>query len=196
MRRAVLIRAGFVSAALPAGGAIALAAPGDISIVSLSSGGAQGAQPVEGAAVSADGSAVAFTSAADLTGVPTGAVVQLDVRDRVAGATRLASASAAGRPANGAVDGEDVGNIQFAVSGDGRYVVFASTATNLTPADTDSGTDVFRKDLATGEVALVSVASGGQKAGAAVFGDPDVSFGGGRVSFGTGLATKGPSRIN
>ena len=100
---------------------------------------------------------------------------------------RIASTSAAGQAANAAVDAEDVGNVQFAISGNGRYVVFASTrAPTSTPADTDAGKDVFRKDLQTGAVALVSVNSAGQKANAAVFGDPDVSYDGGAISFGSG----------
>jgi len=54
---------------------------------------------------------------------------------------------------------------------------------------TDAGTDVFRKDLVTGAVTLVSVDSAGQKANAAVGGDPDVSYTGDVVAFTSGLAT-------
>jgi Tol biopolymer transport system component len=168
---------------------VAVAAPGDVALVSVSSGGAQGATAADASAVSADGRFVAFTSSSALTATPTGGVVQLYVRDRVAGTTVLASASAAGAAANAAVDAEDVGNVQFSIAGNGRYVVFASAATNLTPADADAGKDVYRKDLQTGEVALVSVNSAGQKANAAVFGDPDVSYDGRRISFGSGAAT-------
>lgn len=183
LRTALLCALAVTAAAGPAA-----AVPGDVSLVSLSSGGAPGAQPAEASAVSADGRHVAFTSLAQLTGTPV-AVVQLYVRDRVAGTTVLASSSAAGAAADGAVDVEDVGNVQFAISGNGRYVVFASTATNLTPADTDNAKDVFRKDLQTGAVDLLSVSSGGQKANAAAFGDPDVSYDGRRASFGSGAAT-------
>jgi Tol biopolymer transport system component len=175
--------------ALAAGAALAVAAPGDLTLISVSSGGAQGPTGVDAAAVSADGRAVAFASASPLTAAPTGGNVQLYVRNRAAGTTALASSNAAGQAANAAVDAQDVGNAQFAISGSGRYVVFASDATNLTPADTDAGKDVFRKDLQTGAVALVSVNSAGQKANAAVFGDPDVSYDGRRVSFGSGAAT-------
>ncbi len=172
------------------GGAFALAAPGDLSLVSVSSAGALGvASPAEAGAVSADGRYVAFTSAADLTTTPTGGKVQLYVRDRTAGTTALASASSTGAAANADVDAHDVGNIQFSISGDGRYVVFASTATTLTPADTDAAQDVYRKDMTTGVVALVSVNATGTKANAAVAGDPNVSSDGNRVSFGSGTAT-------
>ena len=176
-----------MAAAVLAG--VALGAPGDLSVASLGSAGASGATAVEAGVVSADGRFVAFTSASDLAGVPVGAVRQLYVRDRVAGTTKLASASAAGAAANAAVDAEDVANLQFAISADGRYVVFAAAATNLTPSDTDAGKDVYRKDMTTGAVTLVSVSSAGVKANAAVAGDPDVSADGSRVSFGTGDAT-------
>ena len=96
----------------------------------------------------------------------TGPSPQLFVRDRVAGTTTLASSNAAGAAANGAVETEDVGNVLFAISGSGRYVVFTSTATNLSPQDTDANLDVFRKDLVTGAVDLISVNSAGQKANA------------------------------
>jgi WD40-like Beta Propeller Repeat len=187
----VTVRRSALLAALAAFGAagLALGAPGDLSLVSVSSTGTQGNQPAEASAVSADGRFVAFTSAADLAGAATGGNAQLYVRDRVAGTTALASSSAAGQPANAAVDAEDVGNVQFSISGNGRYAVFASTAANLTPADTDANKDVFRKDLQTGAVVLVSVNSAGQKASAGVFGDPDISYDGRRVSFGSGAAT-------
>jgi Tol biopolymer transport system component len=43
------------------------------------------------------------------------------------------------------------------LSSDGRYVVFASTASNLVPGDTDGEPDVFRHDRLTGRTQLVSV---------------------------------------
>ena len=190
MTRARTARAGLLAAtALVVGGSVALAAPGDLSLVSVSSGGTQGTTAAEASAVSADGRFVAFTSASALTATPANTKVQLFVRDRTTGTTVLASSSAAGAAADGDVDSQDVGNVQFSISGDGRYVVFASTAANLTPADTDALKDVFRKDLTTGAVTLVSVNSAGAKANAAVFGDPDVSGDGNRVSFGSGTAT-------
>ncbi|HTI32559.1 MAG TPA: hypothetical protein VL422_02715, partial [Miltoncostaea sp.] len=187
-RRRIALAALAVSAGAAAAG-IAIAAPGDVSVASVSEAGTLGTTPVEAAAVSADGRYVAFTSAADLTSVGTGGRRQLYVRDRAAGTTRLASASAAGQPSDADVDAEDVGNVQFAISADGRYVVFAAAATNLTAADTDAAKDVYRKDMASGAVTLVSVNSAGVKANAAVAGDPDVSADGTRVAFGTGAAT-------
>ncbi|MGD9694312.1 MAG: hypothetical protein AB7V42_01470 [Thermoleophilia bacterium] len=188
MKRTSILAGGLAVAAVLA--AAASAAPGDTTVLSLDQNGQQKPAAVEAAVASANGRFVAFASAGEFTGTSTGGKTQIFVRDRQSGTTVLASSNSAGSPANDNVDGDDgVGNIQFAVSGDGRYVVFASTATNLTGADTDAGKDVFRKDLATGEVTLVSANSAGQKANAGVLGDPDVSYDGTRVAFGSGQAT-------
>lgn len=57
-----------------------------------------------------------------------------------------------------ASDGEQAngGSISFDISGNGRYVVFSSDATNLVPGDTNGERDVFVKDMRTGGVTLVN----------------------------------------
>jgi hypothetical protein len=50
------------------------------------------------------------------------------------------------------------------MSTDGRYVVFASFASNLVPFDTNLRYDVFLRDLQTGQTTRVSVASDGAQA--------------------------------
>lgn len=47
------------------------------------------------------------------------------------------------------------------ISGDGHYAVFTSKASNLVLGDTNGVSDIFRKDLLTGEIVRVSVGSGG-----------------------------------
>ena len=47
------------------------------------------------------------------------------------------------------------------ISPDGRYLVFESRATDLVPNDVNNRADIFRKDLRTGEITLVSVDSNG-----------------------------------
>ncbi len=47
------------------------------------------------------------------------------------------------------------------ISGDGRYVVFDSTATNLVDQPVYTGRDVYRHDLHTGTTELVTVALNG-----------------------------------
>ncbi len=175
---------GLLCAGAPAGAVVA-----DPLVVSLRDDGGNAALDATGPAVSADGRYVAFVSTEALTGTSTGGVRQLYVRDRVAGRTILASASATGQVANADVDASGT-EARYAISGDGRFVVYASTATNLSTLDTDGGQrDVFRKELSTGAVAVVSRAATGEAANAGVTGDPDISYDGSRVAYETGAAT-------
>jgi hypothetical protein len=73
------------------------------------------------------------------------------VRDLVAGTNRLVSVSTNGI---GDANGWSTDPI---ISGNGRYVVFASWANNLVNKDTNAGADVFLSDLQTGTTELVSV---------------------------------------
>jgi Tol biopolymer transport system component len=50
------------------------------------------------------------------------------------------------------------------ISDNGRYVAFESNATDLVDCDTNNATDVFAKDLVTGAIERVSVASNGAQA--------------------------------
>ena len=73
-----------------------------------------------------------------------------------------------------------------ALSGDGRFVAFWSTATNLSSADGDTIADLYRRDLAKDRIVLVSRASGanGAKAAAASFhAGPSISADGRRIAF-------------
>jgi Tol biopolymer transport system component len=55
-----------------------------------------------------------------------------------------------------------------AISSDGRYVAFVSTATNLVRDDTNAAEDVFVHDMKTGRTTVVSVASDGTLGNAGV----------------------------
>jgi hypothetical protein len=46
------------------------------------------------------------------------------------------------------------------ISAEGRYVAFSSGSTNLTASDTNSATDIFTRDRATGQTTRVSVSTG------------------------------------
>jgi uncharacterized repeat protein (TIGR01451 family) len=109
-------------------------------------------------AITGDGRFVAFQSdAVNFTTQPqTGNFADVFVRDRVAGTTELASPRA-GTPegeANGQSQGPDI-------SPNGRFVSFASFATDLTdPADTDELLqDAFVRDRQLGTTEMVSVSS-------------------------------------
>jgi hypothetical protein len=72
------------------------------------------------------------------------------------GDLRLATASATGVASNGE-------SLMPSVSPDGTMVAFFSTATNLHPADSDPGPDVYVKNVRTGDVILASRAANGAK---------------------------------
>jgi hypothetical protein len=54
-------------------------------------------------------------------------------------------------------------SIEPVISADGRYVAFTSFASNLVAGDSDPNSDVFRKDLVTGEIACCSTTSTGDQ---------------------------------
>lgn len=106
-------------------------------------------------AISADGRAVAFTSAsAALAPGDANGQVDVFVHDRATGATVRASAAPAGAIGNGA-SGEP------ALSADGRTAAFSSTASDLVPGDGNGARDVFVRDLASGALVLASAGLGG-----------------------------------
>lgn len=96
------------------------------------------------------------------------------VYDRVRRTTVLVSHANDGRSADGA-------SSDPAISANGRYVAFASRATNLSRNDDDDASDVYLADLRRGTIELVSIGSAGK--GDADSGAPDVSDDGTRVAF-------------
>jgi Tol biopolymer transport system component len=150
--------------------------------------GAAGAQSGEGSgsdgdvAISGDGRFVAFTSFDDsLVPVNTNGLNNVFLRDREAGVTGLVSVPSAGGAANGA-------SFDPSISDSGRYVAFASRATNLVPGDTNGRTDVFVRDRRPGGgTTRVSLASNGAQ-GNDDSSDPSLSADGRFVAFAS-LAT-------
>ncbi|WP_413612271.1 hypothetical protein [Bdellovibrio sp. HCB-110] len=119
--------------------------------------------------ISGDGRYVAFYSAAtNLVVGDTNGSSDIFVHDRQTGLTTRVSVDSSGVQANSGSDGASI-------SGDGRYISFSSSATNLIAGDTNGKEDIFVHDRQTGQTTLVSVASGG------VQGDDD-SFGTSRIS--------------
>ncbi|MGD9905948.1 MAG: IPT/TIG domain-containing protein, partial [Vicinamibacterales bacterium] len=76
------------------------------------------------------------------------------VHDRVSGDTTRVSVATGGAEADGAF-----GSRGPAISGDGRWVVFDSDATNLVVDDTNGASDVFLHDRSTGRTRRVSLSS-------------------------------------
>jgi Tol biopolymer transport system component len=127
---------------------------------STSSSGQQANSYSWGPMISADGRYVAFTSdASNLVAGDTNGQWDTFVHDRQTGKTERVSVNSAGRQA---VGGYSAGQFYAAaISADGRYVAFSSTATNLVPGDTNGALDVFVRDRQTGQTERASVNSSG-----------------------------------
>ena len=107
-------------------------------------------------AVSAGGRYVVFHSdAANLVSRDTNGAFDIFVRDRVLHTTRRVSVGATGQQA----DAESLG--PAVISGNGRYVAFASLADNLVAGDANGITDVFIRDLSLRTTFIGSLASDG-----------------------------------
>jgi uncharacterized repeat protein (TIGR01451 family) len=89
--------------------------------------------------------------------------------------TRVSLTSTGAQSKGGASDAPSV-------SSNGRYVAFASTATNLVPGDTNAASDVFVRDTVSGTTTLVSVGAGGVPANGASD-QPSISGDGRYVAF-------------
>lgn len=113
---------------------------GAVRLASISDGGAQADANARDARISGNGRFVVFSSAATnlAEGMPAG-IAQVYVRDLQLERTVLISRSAAG--AAGHLDA-----LQPDISADGRYVVFASAAGNLTVGDFNGRSDIFLYD--------------------------------------------------
>ncbi|MBI4200733.1 MAG: PD40 domain-containing protein, partial [Chloroflexi bacterium] len=98
------------------------------------------------------------------------------VRDRQTGETTRVSVSSAG------IQGNQGSNFPGAISADGRFVAFHSTATNLAAVDTNDRSDVFVHDRQTGETTMVSVSTAGVQ-GNTTSNSPSISADGRFVAF-------------
>ncbi len=111
--------------------------------------------------ISADGRIVAFSSCSTNLGpTDTNGFVDIYAKDLQTGAVTLVSFGAISGPAVQT----NTSSQNARISGDGRFVVFDTGANNLagicgnppSPCDTNFAQDVFRKDIQTGTLALVS----------------------------------------
>jgi hypothetical protein len=148
--------------------------------VSSDDSAVQGNGKSESPHISGDGRYVAFVSKATsfFSGDTNGSMDVL-VRDLSAGAIGLVSApSAAVHRGCGGLGWSE----RPSISGDGRYVAFASSAGNLVPGDTNWSSDVFVKDLISGITTRVSTDSSGVQGNDSSW-YPDISGDGRYVAF-------------
>ncbi|MDB6112114.1 MAG: hypothetical protein JWR69_3864 [Pedosphaera sp.] len=128
--------------------------------------------------VSANGRFVAFASEAEnLVANDTNLRRDVFVRDLLIGTNLLVSINT-----NGNASGDGV-STDPAISGDGRYVAFTSSAGNLVMGDTNKTQDVFVRDLQTAATLLVSANTTGTGAGNGASYSPVISANGRYVLF-------------
>lgn len=127
--------------------------------VSVASDGSQAlgetSAPLAAPALSADGRFVAFHSGAwNLVGADANATEDIFVHDCEAGITQRASVSSSGSEAN-------AWSRFPAISHDGRYVAFASAASNLVCCDSNARSDIFLYDRQAGRTERLSLHTDG-----------------------------------
>ena len=129
--------------------------------ISVANDGVQGNRGSGGARISADGRFVAFHSDADnLVPGDTNGKRDVFVRDRLSATTERISIGDDGAQGNG-------DSSWASMSGDGRFVAFESSASNLVPGDINNAADIFVRDRLTNRTVRVSVASDGVQGNAA-----------------------------
>ncbi len=165
-----------VTGTLPSGDLAARGAEASSTAVSSILRIGRGDADVTALSLSRDGTLLAFATAA--SGLVTGDDNQLSdifVYNATTGQVNLVSVTGNGKPANGA-------SVAPALAGEGRYVAFASQASDLVLDDSNQRWDIFVRDLVSGETSRVSVASDGSQANGDSF-NPAISGDGRYVVF-------------
>ncbi|MGB7921663.1 MAG: Calx-beta domain-containing protein [Pyrinomonadaceae bacterium] len=128
--------------------------------------------------VSDDGRYIAFeSSASNLVTLPDTQDLDVFVRDIVAGTTIVASV-------NSTATATATGNcFNTAISADGRYVTFDTSATNVVANDTNNSSDVFVRDIFAATPELVSINNAGTASGNSGSANAVISSNGRYVAF-------------
>lgn len=155
---------------------------GETELISVSSDGKGVSGDATYPSISGDGRYVSFHSYANnLVTTDTNRFLDVFVHDRQTGETTIVSSAPDGAPGNGYYSWHS------AISGDGRYIAFASSSSNLVPNDTnDIGcgdcTDIFVYDRQMGQTTRVSMASDGTEANSASA-EAEISYSGRYIVF-------------
>ena len=191
----------------------AASAVGDTTLVSVSTSGTQGDSISTTSSISSDGRYVAFESrATNLVSGDTNNATDIFVRDRdfdgngvfdepgsgSVSTTRVSVSSSGAQTLSDSAFFPNPPSVNPAISGNGRYVVFKTRATNLVSGDTNNVEDIFVRDRdfdgngvfdepGSGSVSTtrVSVSSSGAQALGGAKGRPAISDDGRYVAFGS-----------
>ena len=154
---------------------------GAIWCVSTDAQGAFGNGTSSSPDITADGRYVVFESSApNLVPGDSNGAIDVFIKDIQTGAIRRVSSDALGAGGNAQSD-------SARISADGHFVTFRSAATNLVPDDTNGRTDIFVKDLLTGEIQLLT----GNASGAQTLVDsyrPDLTSDGRKIAYESGAS--------
>jgi hypothetical protein len=147
--------------------------------IAVNQAGTQAVGVFGGGSVSDDGRYVVFSSGSNtIVSNDTNSTNDVFRRDLQTNTTELVSVNLAGTGSGNAesVDGSG--------SSDGRYIAFASTASNIsTMTDTNNSADIYWRDMTNGITKLVSVNSTGTNGGNLFSRTPQISGTGQRVLF-------------
>ncbi len=154
---------------------------GTTTRVSVHSNGSQGSSASRSAAISGDGSKVAFISfSTELVDGDTNNERDVFLHDIATGVTKRVSVSSAEVESNGL--SEDA-----SVNWDGSKIAFQSWGSNLVPGDTNEVSDVFVRDDDSGTTLRVSRPVGAAEPNGISF-NPSINEDGTRVSFTSGAS--------
>ena len=157
--------------------------------LSVEGHGSQTESPSFGAAISADGTSVAFESfSSRLVPDDTNGALDVFVADVATGALSRMSLASDGTQANDR-------SYSPSISADGRVVAFASFASNLVPGDTNGLLDVFVRRRDQGTTTRLSVGPGGVEGDGLSFA-PVVSADGALVVFSSEASNLVPEDSN
>lgn len=130
---------------------------GTVTRISTSTGGVQIAGASRCFLFSPDGSKVFFLSfASTVVAGDTNAIGDMFMKDLTTDITTRVSTDSLGNEF-----GAGAYSVMKDISYDGNLILFTSGSTNVVPGDTNAETDLFMKNLTTGAVERISVATGG-----------------------------------
>ncbi|MEW6158276.1 MAG: S8 family serine peptidase, partial [Verrucomicrobiota bacterium] len=160
-----------------------------ISIASRNSLGRLGNDKSLRSGVSADGRFIAFTSdATNLVSNDRNGKTDIFLHDRETRTTLRVTQTIEGVEANGE-------STDLVISGNGQFIAFQSTASNLVPGDNNGLPDIFVYDRMTRQIELISIASTGG-IGNGESGAPSLSADGRYVAFASDASNLVPNDTN